>query len=133
MNQSYTSHSEKVKRDLTPLNFREILYKYLRQWKWFVLAISIFVGFAFIYLRYSNRIYLSQASIIIEDDKNNGGVLSDMALFQDMGWFGQSSEIINEIEILKSRTLIEGVAKELKLNRLYIFHGTKTGFHKKEL
>ena len=133
MKKSNTPHLEKVKSEESTLILRDIINKYLRQWKWFVLGTSICIGIAFIYLRYANKVYLSHSSILIKDDKNNGGVMSEMALFQDMGLLGANSEIESEIEILTSRTIIEQVAEKLELNKLYIAHGSKTGFQEEEM
>jgi uncharacterized protein involved in exopolysaccharide biosynthesis len=106
------------------LNLREELDKYLRYWKWFVLAVILSITFAFYYLRKTTQKYDIEATIMIKDSKGNGGLMSEMSAFQDLGIFGDiKNSIENEIEILKSRTLMTSVIKELNLNIKYIREG----------
>jgi capsular exopolysaccharide synthesis family protein len=114
------------------INLREILEKYLRYWKLFAVFSAISIVLAFVYLRYTMPIYSSKASVLIEDDEK-GGALSELSVFSEMGIMGGSNNLDNEIEIMKSRQLLEVVAKKLNLNKQFIILGTKTGFQRKEL
>jgi len=105
------------------LSLRDLLNKYLIHWKWFLFSVLVFLVFSKIYLRYSVPIYKSSASILIKDDKS-GGLASELSAFQDIGLFsGQKSRIEDEIEILKSRKLIEKTIKEGEFNINYVQEG----------
>ena len=106
------------------INFREVFEKYLAYYKWFLLGIVVAIFVAFIYLRYTPKQYEVSSTILI-DDENNGGMSSELSAFEDLGVFGGSkSNLDNEIGILKSRSLMERVVKDLKLNILYRYKGS---------
>jgi len=109
------------------INLREIIDGYLFYWKWFILSVVLIVGMAFLYLRYSQNIYESRATLLIKDD-SKGGSMPEMAVFEDLDLFGGSANLSNEIEILSSRTITESIVKELGINKQYIIRGSRTGF-----
>ena len=72
------------------------------------------LGIAFLYNRYTAPLYDAQARIKIEMEGNNN---PELAVFQDLGAFqGQMNPIIDEIEIIKSRSNFVEVVKKLQLN-----------------
>ncbi|MDM1397427.1 polysaccharide biosynthesis tyrosine autokinase [Myroides odoratimimus] len=99
------------------INIREELEKYLVHWRWFVLSVFITVALAFVYLRYSQKIYSISTSIIVKDEKRGGGIASEMAAFADLGMFsGGKSNVENETQVLQSRSLAERTVRRLQLN-----------------
>lgn len=96
-------------------DFKVIIDKYAIHWKWFVLAVSLSLLAAFLYLRYTTPQYLAETTILVKDEQK-GGMLSELSAFADMGiGGGMKSNLDNEVEILKSRTLVENVVKKLNL------------------
>jgi capsular exopolysaccharide synthesis family protein len=60
---------------------------------------------------------------LVKDDKK-GGMLSELSAFSDMGiGGGMKSNLDNEIEILKSRKLVESTVKKINLNTTLIVKG----------
>ena len=107
------------------LTLKEQLQLYLRYWPWFVVTVIFMLLGAFLYLRYANNAYQSQATILIKDSKNSE--LSELAAFEDLGLGNvglSKSEFENEIEILKSKRLTRQVVEELDLNVLYYREGS---------
>lgn len=101
------------------INIREEIEKYVYHWKWFVLSTFLALTIVFIYLRYTPNLYEASATILIEDVEN-----SELSAFKDLGLVGNSqASLENEIELLKSRNLIQRVAKELQLNVSYYNQG----------
>jgi tyrosine-protein kinase Etk/Wzc len=97
--------------------------KYLIHWKWFGLGVIVSLAFAFLYLRYTIPQYQASTTILVKDEKK-GGMLSELSAFADMGLGGgMKSNVDNEIEILKSRTLIENTVKKLNLTVSVVFKG----------
>lgn len=97
-------------------DLKEILKKYLINWYWFVIAVVICLVGAFFYLRYTIPQYVATTTILVKDE-NKGGSLSELSAFADMGiGTGMKSNLDNEIEILKSRSLAETTVKKLNLN-----------------
>ncbi|WP_427874953.1 GumC family protein [Flavobacterium sp. MMS24-S5] len=107
--------------DIEDLGLKQQLEKYLVHWRWFLLSIIIGLLLAFLYLRFSTAFYEASTTILVKDEKK-GGMLSELSAFSDLG-LGASvkSNIDNEIEILKSRTLVESTILKLNLN-VALFH-----------
>ena len=103
-------------------SIRNELEKYLRHWKWFVLCVFSTFILAFFYLRYATPKYKVKTSLLIKQDDNM--MSSELAAFQDLGMFGDgSSNIQNEIQLLKSRTLAKSVTMDLNLTTRYFRQG----------
>lgn len=102
-------------------NIKELLLKYLKHWYWFVLCIIICTAFAYTKLRYSIPLYDVTSTIVIsqEDNLTNSG----LSAFKELGIAETQDKIENEIQILKSKTLIKNVVEKLKLNILYFYEG----------
>jgi uncharacterized protein involved in exopolysaccharide biosynthesis len=104
-------------------DFKEFIDKYAKQWRWFVVGVVICVSCAFIYIRYTVPQYNVETTILVKDEKK-GGMLSELSAFADMGLGGgMKSNLDNEIEILKSRTLVESTVRKLGLNTSFILEG----------
>ena len=104
-------------------DLRTVLEKYLIHWQWFVLGVFVCVSLAFVYLRYATPQYQASTTILVKDDKK-GGMLSELSAFADMGLgSAMKSNVDNEVEILKSRTLVESTIKSLNLNVSLVKHG----------
>lgn len=112
-----------------PFNLYELIFKYLAYWPWFVVSVIVCVVLAFVYIRYQAPIYNVTASVLIkEQDSRNrsmGAAGSAMEALQSMGGFSMSNNFDNEVEIMKSRTLIKKVVTHLGL---YIATGEKRFF-----
>lgn len=89
----------------------DILYKFLPFWPLFVILIIIGLSGAWVYLRYKQPIYQTTATILIKDDQKSGKI--DPLEAFDM--FGGKKSVENEVEILKSKTLMQEVVKNLHL------------------
>ncbi|MEL4457185.1 GumC family protein [Lutimonas vermicola] len=102
------------------INIREGLEKYGYYWKWFLLGVIIALATAFVYLRYATYQYEVSSTILINDTENGGGITSELSAFQDLGLIaGSKSSLETEMGVLKSRTLMERVIKELGLQLSY--------------
>lgn len=109
-------YNDSVENEIEEINIREQLDKYTIHWKWFLLSAVLCLIFAFLYLRYTTPSYEASTSILVKDEKK-GGMLSELSAFSDLGLTGGSiNNVDNEIEILKSRTLVESTIKKLNLN-----------------
>lgn len=109
----------------TEANFilRDLIDKFLGQWKWFVFSLLVCLSLAFLYLRYTIPKYRASISLLVKDDRK-GGIESELSAFQDLEVLSNfKSNIDNEIEILKSRSLIESTVIELGLYISYINEG----------
>src|SRR5690348_2867273 len=104
------------------VNFRDILFKYLYFWKWFVLSLIIFLGLGFAYIKITTPLYQIETDLLIKQDKNNPTNPGDDVL-KSLDLFSSDKIIDNEIQILKSYTLMEKVVKALGLQVSYFQNG----------
>ncbi|MBF2708194.1 GumC family protein [Flavobacterium soyangense] len=105
------------------IHLRTILDKYLVHWRWFVVAVAACLFAAYGYLRYTIPRYNAVTTILVKDEKK-GGILSELSAFSDLGiGSGVKNNVDNEIEILKSRTLVESVVRKLSLNTSIVVKG----------
>lgn len=104
------------------INLNEIIKPYLRKWLWFVFSAIIALLIAFLYLRYATPIYNVISTVLIKDAKkypsnDQFGVLQDLSGLGGMG----TNSIENEIEIFKSKKIMNQVVNELGLeNQIYL-------------
>src|ERR1022692_3437517 len=92
------------------VSLSDLFYKFLPYWPFFVILILISMTGAFIYLRYELPIYKSTATLLIKDDKK-----SSIDPLEAFDMFGSKKNVENEIEVLKSKTLMQEVVKNLGL------------------
>lgn len=102
---------------------RNTLDLYVSKWKYILLFLIISLGCAFLYLRYATYQYNTTASIQIQEDKKSNP-MNEISALQSVGLFSSDfGKIEDEAQILKSRTLIEQVVKDLKLNMSFFVKG----------
>jgi len=102
------------------ISLRDAIKKYLVYWKWFVLSVLIAFIAAVTYLYFTSNSYEVYSTILINDNDNSGKNNSDISVFQDLGLFsGPKTSLDTEMGVLKSKTLIENVVKDLGLNITY--------------
>src|SRR5690606_22631255 len=103
-------------------DIRAQLDKYLVHWKWFTVSIIVCLFLAFIYLRYSTPEYSISATILIKDEKK-GGAANELSAISELSCMSGNSNVDNEIEVLKARTLVQNTVKSLKFNVSYFNKG----------
>ncbi|MCF0064314.1 polysaccharide biosynthesis tyrosine autokinase [Dyadobacter chenwenxiniae] len=99
-----------------------LLHSARNHWRWIAFSLVLSLAIAFIYLRYITPQYLITASILVRDDAK-GSEFGDTAFLESMGLSSVKSSVDNEVEILKSRTLMESVVEDLQLNVRYFSTG----------
>ena len=104
------------------VNVREQIFKFLRKWPWFLACLVFFLGLAFIYLRYAIPEYYVYSTVLIDTDDSSSQQQLDA--FKDLGLLNNSqNKIDNEIQILRSRSIMNEVIKKLNLNIQHFSEG----------
>ena len=107
---------------------RNLLFNYFIYWKWFILSVVLCWAGAWFYLRYATPVYNVSATVMIKDDKK-GSRASEMLALEDMGFLSSSGSIENEMEILRSKSLIKQAVTALKIYATYTTKGHIEGRH----
>jgi len=105
------------------INIRQIIDQYLHFWKWFLLCIIISFTGAYIYLKYAQKQYQVTAKILLNEKENASGELAALAEVNPLVGNYANGKINDQIEILKSRRLIEKVIINNNLNITYEAEG----------
>ena len=107
-------------------NLRTVLLRYARNWPWFIASVVVALVGAYVYLLYQPSIYKVQASLLVKDEKK--GIDGDNML-KELEIFTPKKVVENEIEILKSYTLMDKIVTQMQLATRYY---TKTSFGQRE-
>lgn len=99
------------------INIQELIFKYINHWPWFIVSLAVCIVGAWLYLHYATPVYNISASIIIKNDKKDGsaGAAASLESLGLGGMMTSSQSIDNEIEVLRSKTLIKEVVNHLGL------------------
>lgn len=102
------------KKDNKQFDFKELIYPYLYQWKLFAGIIFVTTLIAIYYIKSTAPIYKIQSSILIKDANKMSTASGDFGVLQSIGAFPNmgTNSIENELEVFKSKTIIEDVLKQ---------------------
>lgn len=123
-NNSY-NHIEEESFDLA-----EVLMPYLQKWKWFAVSVFLALLMAYFYLKIATPIYKIESTVLIKEAKKGGG--SEADILKDLSGLGgmSSNSIDNEIEIFKSKKLMNSVVETKNLQTVIV---SDEGFKNREL
>jgi capsular exopolysaccharide synthesis family protein len=108
----------------------ELIFRYLREWKMFAISVCVCLVAAYIYIVRTVPLYNSYSKIIVSDETRGQTEQDMIATFNDIGLFSDKNNLDNEIEILRSETLMQKVSDSLHLN---IGYYKKIGFKTYEI
>ena len=103
------------------IDIKELLFKCLIHWPWFVGTVVACLIAAYVYLYIATPVYNISATVLIKDDKK-GGASNNVGGLDELGLSGlitSSQSIDNEIEVLRSKTLVKEVVNYLNLYVTY--------------
>jgi len=102
-------------------HFREYFFNYfIRYWYLYVITLSLALAGAYFYSWYATPLYSASCAVLIKES-NNSGDASDFLMRLDN--YSTDRNIQNEIEILKSRSLISKTIQDLNLEVSYFLEG----------
>jgi tyrosine-protein kinase Etk/Wzc len=108
-----------LEEDDQDFNLNEYIRRYFRYWYLFPIFLFLALTVAFFYLQITQPVFSTRTSILIKDENkglsgSQGDILSELST-----QFGGNKLVENELEIIKSQTLMEQVIKELNLDVSY--------------
>ena len=97
-------------------SFANIWRVIVLNWQWIFLSLLICLLSGWLYLRYTMPTYQMSARILIKSDNSRSSNASQVQSDdQEFGFLSNSTGIQNEVEVLRSRTLLREVVMDLKL------------------
>ena len=113
------------------IDIQQLLFKYIIHWPWFIVTVVVCFVLAWGYLHVTTPVYNISATVLIKDEKKGGtGVSPEL---EDLGLSGlmkSSQNIDNEMEVLRSKTLVKEVISQLNL---FVTYKDEDRFPAKEL
>ena len=119
------TQTKNVLQDVAPpakLSGKEIVYKYIVFLPLFIISVGIALTVAYINLRYKVPIYSSSISLLIKDDKSSRGGGEDL-ISENLTTYKKKTNLANEIEMIKSSSMLCRVVRILNLNWQYYNEG----------
>ncbi|MDN3606531.1 GumC family protein [Kaistella yonginensis] len=115
-NSSSSKETPKSGDNAAEINIREIIKPYSRRFYWFIISAILFMALSYLYLKTKNPVFEVTTSVLIKDAKSNPGS-QDFAALRDISGFGKigSNGVENEMEIFKSKKLMQKVVQKLRL------------------
>lgn len=106
------------------INFLEVVRSTVKAyWPLYVIFIIGFLSVGYLIVRYTAPTYSISSKILIKDEKKTG-VGSASSLLSEFDLFGGKKIVENELEILKSRPIVEVVVEETHCN-VYVYRDGK--------
>lgn len=101
------------------VNYKKLFQKLASYKKYYVYCVIILLFLAILFNRYSVPIYKNHTTIFVSKNQENSFLSSPNDLSLNFGMFSGQNNIDNEIEIIKSYTLIKEVINSLDLKVSY--------------
>ena len=102
------------------IDIKKILLTFIDRWHLFLISIILALLIAFFYIRYTPPSYQITAKVLVNDDEKGGGLGKQSGALMDLGGIiGGKNSVDNEVEILKTRFLMEQVVRQMQLNIVY--------------
>jgi capsular exopolysaccharide synthesis family protein len=99
----YSSNSE---NDNDGIKLSELIWIFVKNWKWFVLSVCLCVGIAVLYVKIKNPVYIVRSLVLLKEDEKRPSSSSMIPGMSDLGSIMGSKNIDNEIEIFNTRKIM---------------------------
>jgi capsular exopolysaccharide synthesis family protein len=105
------------------VDLKKWLDKLLSYWWLFLICLALAYFGGKLYLRYATYEYAARAILLIKDTGNSGGISEQSVLLTDQSLLNGTKAMDNEIQILRSLTLMEKVVDRLDIEVSYFRKG----------
>ncbi len=112
-----------ISTDKITIDLKKLGSKFLRKWWLFAICFAIAYGISIFYLRYSTFQYSARAILLIKDAGRSGTISEQSFLLADGILSRGNKAMDNEIQILKSVSMMEKVVDRLGLTVTYYRQG----------
>lgn len=108
--------------DENEFDVKKIFSYALAYWKLIVASVILCMAVAFVYLRIAVPRYMVTAKVLLQD-KTKGSFSSSADMLADFGFQQQNTSVENEIEVIKSMSVVRGAVANSGLNISYTVPG----------
>lgn len=108
------------------INLYAILSNYLVYWPWFIVSIIVCLGATYVYWYYQTPVYNIRSAVLIKEQDNTQKTNNNaLTAAQNLGFMTMTNNFDNELQILKSQTMVKKAVADLQL---YITHHKERNF-----
>lgn len=105
------------------VDVRQLVSSYTKYWYLFFLSLIVCVGLAYVYLYLATPAYRISSTLLLKNDDSEGNTFSNNNAPGEINIFNTKQKIDNEIEVLRSKSLMQRVFMELGLHASYFREG----------
>ena len=106
----------KEKNNPGNIDFYALFFRYFIYWPWFLVSIGLCLAATYLYLQYQTPMYSIRSAVLIKEQENKQqGNNPTLSAIQDLGMMTLTNNFDNELQILKSQTLVRKVVDDLGL------------------
>ncbi len=96
------------------------IYQYvIRYWYLYLFFLGSAITLSWLNIRYATPIYQVRSTLLIEDEQSKSAFVSEEAIFRDLGLMQGGPRVLNEIQILQSKPVMQAVIARLGLDVEY--------------
>lgn len=128
-----TNSSSKLNNESTDkeIDINAVFQQYAYYWKYFILSLILAVSFGLAYLYYATPLYKVDAKVLLENEGKASGEMAGLAELSALtGGSGQSAFVLDQIDVFRSRRLLQ---KVIEANNLQYSYFLNDGFRRTEL
>ncbi len=107
------------------IDIKSLIFKYLRHWYWFVIALGMALTIAYFYNKFSETVYRTSATVLIRDDRKGG--FRPGQFMGELDLFSPRRNIYNEMAIIKSYSLVDTTIRQMDVKTSYYNIGRIVG------
>ncbi|GAA4785616.1 tyrosine-protein kinase [Olivibacter ginsenosidimutans] len=96
-------------------DIKDFIFRLIKSWPYILISLGLCLGLAVLYLQFAIPQYRINAKLLIEDDSKGGGFVGGTSMDIN-SILGTKSTVDNEVEVLKTRYLMERLVRDKKLN-----------------
>lgn len=100
------------------IDIRELVTKYLRHWKWFLLSFFVVGIIAVAYIKIVAPTFQVRANLLVKEDDSKGGMGASMLKNFSFGFPG-SMDVEDELHVISSHSILKQTALKLGLTTKY--------------
>ncbi len=101
------------------IDLMELFFKYFAYRTWIIGSVILFSIIGYLFLKTRTAQYSVDASILVIDQKQNGGAMDALSMLSDLGISSTSSVVEDQVAVISSQPIAYAVVNRLGLHTVY--------------
>ena len=111
------ANNQNIEQQEEYITIKDLLKECRKNWYWFLISVFFCLAVGVYIVLSSPNVYERTAQLLVNDDLKGNQIGNDVTMaFSSMGIVTASSDIYNEVFIIKSPIIMKKVVERLKLN-----------------